>query len=65
MALIYIVEDDINIREIERYALKNSGFEVEEFDNGKDFFCHFLFCRKYAIFFVDYSDKFGKESENH
>ena len=30
MALIYIVEDDINIREIERYALKNSGFEVEE-----------------------------------
>ena len=38
MALIYIVEDDINIREIERYALKNSGFEVEEFDNGKDFF---------------------------
>ena len=29
MALIYIVEDDINIREIERYALKNSGFEVE------------------------------------
>ena len=23
MALIYIVEDDINIREIERYALKN------------------------------------------
>ena len=28
MALIYIVEDDINIREIERYALKNSGFEV-------------------------------------
>ena len=38
MALIYIVEDDINIREIERYALKNSGFGVEEFDNGKDFF---------------------------
>ena len=36
--MIYIVEDDINIREIERYALKNSGFEVEEFDNGKDFF---------------------------
>ena len=32
MATIYIVEDDINIREIERYALKNSGYTVEEFD---------------------------------
>lgn len=38
MPLIYIVEDDINIREIERYALKNSGFSVEEFECGKDFF---------------------------
>ena len=28
MATIYIVEDDINIREIERYALKNSGYEA-------------------------------------
>lgn len=38
MATIYIVEDDINIREIERYALKNSGYEVEEFECGADFF---------------------------
>lgn len=38
MATIYIVEDDINIREIERYALKNSGYEVEEFECGTDFF---------------------------
>lgn len=38
MSLIYVVEDDVNIREIEQYALKNSGFEVKEFDNGKDFF---------------------------
>lgn len=38
MATIYIVEDDVNIREIERYALKNSGYEVEEFENGADFF---------------------------
>ena len=30
MASVYIVEDDVNIREIERYALKNSGFEVME-----------------------------------
>ena len=28
MAMIYIVEDDVNIREIQRYALKNSGYEV-------------------------------------
>ena len=38
METIYIVEDDINIREIERYALKNSGYEVEEFECGADFF---------------------------
>lgn len=38
METIYIVEDDINIREIERYALKNSGYEVEEFESGVDFF---------------------------
>lgn len=38
MALIYVVEDDVNIREIERYALKNSGYDVQEFDNGADFF---------------------------
>lgn len=38
MDTIYIVEDDINIREIERYALKNSGYEVEEFECGADFF---------------------------
>lgn len=38
MATIYIVEDDVNIREIERYALKNSGYEVEEFETGADFF---------------------------
>ena len=38
MEKIYIVEDDINIREIESYALKNSGYEIEEFENGKEFF---------------------------
>lgn len=38
MAVIYIVEDDTNIREIERYALKNSGYEVEEFESGAEFF---------------------------
>ncbi len=38
MQTIYIVEDDVNIREIERYALKNSGYEVEEFESGEAFF---------------------------
>ena len=34
MALIYIVEDDKNIQEIESYALKGSGFQVCAFDDG-------------------------------
>ena len=38
MSLIYIVEDDINIREIETIALKNSGHEVRAFENAKDFY---------------------------
>lgn len=38
METIFIVEDDTNIREIERYALQNSGYEVEEFECGTDFF---------------------------
>ncbi len=38
MALIYIVEDDTNIQEIESFALKNSGYNVEGFENARDFF---------------------------
>lgn len=38
MALIYIVEDDVNIREIESFALKNSGYIIEDFGCAKDFF---------------------------
>ncbi len=38
MATIYILEDDLNIQEIEAYALKNSGYAVEEFENAKSFF---------------------------
>lgn len=38
MALIYIVEDDKNISEIEAFALKNSGHNVMEFDCAKKFF---------------------------
>ena len=38
MALNYVVEDDQNIREIERFALQNSGYHVEEFGNAKEFY---------------------------
>ena len=37
MALIYVVEDDDNIREIESIALSNSGHDVTGFACGKDF----------------------------
>lgn len=36
--IVYIVEDDASIRELESYALKNSGFETEGFETGRDFF---------------------------
>ena len=36
MNMIYIVEDDSEIREMEAYALKSSGFDVSAFDCGKD-----------------------------
>ena len=35
MNTIYIVEDDSEIREMEAYALKSSGFDVNAFDCGK------------------------------
>ncbi len=38
MAWIYIVEDDQNIREIEGFALKNSGYQVMEFGCARDFY---------------------------
>ena len=34
--MIYIVEDDAEIRELEVYALKSSGFESKPFDSGKN-----------------------------
>ncbi len=37
-ALIYIVEDDRNIQEIEMFALKNTGYITEGFANAKSFF---------------------------
>ncbi|WEG35649.1 response regulator transcription factor [Amygdalobacter indicium] len=38
MALIYIVEDDDNIREIEKFALLNAGHQVWEFACATDFY---------------------------
>lgn len=35
--MIYIVEDDLNIRQMESYALQNSGYETAEFDTGAAF----------------------------
>ncbi len=38
MSLIYIVEDDTNIREIESFALKNSGYITVEIEKGKELY---------------------------
>ncbi|MBQ7360308.1 MAG: response regulator transcription factor [Lachnospiraceae bacterium] len=38
MSCIYVVEDDKNIREIETFALTNTGYEVEGFELAKDFY---------------------------
>lgn len=38
MQLVYIVEDDKNIREIESFALKNSGYQVNDFECARDFY---------------------------
>lgn len=38
MALIYVVEDDKNIQEIETFALTNVGYNVQGFDCASDFF---------------------------
>lgn len=36
--MVYIVEDDQNIRELESYALKSSGFDVLAFERSSAFF---------------------------
>ena len=38
MALIYIVEDDKNIGEIESFSLKNAGHQTVEFPDGRSFY---------------------------
>lgn len=36
--LIYIVEDDDNIRELEAYAMKSNGYDTECFESSKEFY---------------------------
>ena len=38
MPLIYILEDDNSVRELESYALQGNGYEVRGFDNPKSFY---------------------------
>lgn len=38
MRMIYIVEDDKNISEIESFSLKNSGYETAVFETAVDFY---------------------------
>lgn len=42
MALIYVIEDDINIQEIEEVALTSSGHEVETFADAESFFTRIM-----------------------
>lgn len=36
--MIYIIEDDVDIRELESYALKNSGYDVKAFADSTEFY---------------------------
>ena len=36
--LIYIVEDDDNIRELEAYAMKSNGYDTDCFESSRDFY---------------------------
>ena len=35
--MIYILEDDAQIRAMEEYALKAAGFDVKSFEEGESF----------------------------
>ena len=35
--MIYIVEDDASIRELEQYALQTNGYQVQGFEDGRSF----------------------------
>ena len=40
-AVIFVVEDDKNIREIETFSLKNAGYIIEGFECAKEFYKRF------------------------
>ena len=42
MPLIYIVEDDANIREIEQFSLESAGYSTRAFTCAKDFYAALL-----------------------
>lgn len=50
--MIYIVEDDRDIRELECYALKNSGFEVRPFEDSSGLFAA-LYAEKPKLVLLD------------
>lgn len=52
MSLIYIVEDDRNILEIEEFALKNAGYNIEGFACAADFY-HKLEQKKPDLILLD------------
>ena len=43
--MIYILEDDAQIRAMEEYALKAAGFDVKSFEEGESFLAE---CRRQA-----------------
>lgn len=51
-ALIYAVDDELSIREVYRYALGGSGFEIYCFENGEELF-HALKKRRPDIVILD------------
>ena len=56
MALVFIVEDDNDIRQIEAYALKCGGFEIEEFEDAKALYER-LEKKTPDLFLLDYMTK--------
>ena len=40
--MIWCVEDDASIRDIELYALTSTGFEARGFDDGASFWVHLM-----------------------
>lgn len=45
-AMIFIVEDDENIRQLEEYAIRNSGYEVKGMENGDELFAELKACAR-------------------